>query len=72
MEAFEVMSGYRKVVDDIIFSRARSEHMQHVRQFLSHCQERGISLNKAILQVAQQSVGFACFIVSKEGYQPDP
>ena len=72
-EAFEGLTGFRKVVDDvIIFSRTLSEHLQHVREFLSRCQERGISLNKEKLQLAQQSVKFAGFIVSQQGYRPDP
>ncbi|KAF0307558.1 Transposon Ty3-I Gag-Pol polyprotein [Amphibalanus amphitrite] len=72
-EAFEGLSGFRKVVDDvIIFSRTRSEHLQHVRQFLQRCQDRGVSLNASKLQLAQQTVKFAGFIVSGDGYRPDP
>lgn len=53
-EAFEGMSGFRKVVDDVIIFRCtRSEHLQHVREFLSRCQGRGISLNRDKLQLAQ-------------------
>ena len=72
-EAFEGLVGFRKVVDDvIIFSRTREEHVQHVLQFLARCQEKGISLNADKLQLAQQQVKFAGFIVSGEGYRPDP
>ena len=54
-EAFEELVGFRNVVDDvIIFSRTREEHVQHVRQFLARCQEKGISLNADKLQLAQQ------------------
>ena len=72
-EAFEGMTGFRKVVDDvIIFSRTREEHIQHVRKFLTRCQEKGISLNVSKLQLAQQTVKFAGFVVSGNGYRPDP
>ena len=72
-EAFEGLTGFRKVVDDvIIFSRTRLEHLQHVRQFLQRCQDRGVSLNASKLQLAQQTVKFAGFIVSGDGYRPDP
>ena len=72
-EAFEGMKGFRKIVDDvIIFSRSKEEHIQHVRLFLERCRERGISLNAQKLQLAKETVKFAGFIVSKEGYRPDP
>ena len=72
-EAFEGMAGFRKVVGDVIvFSRTREEHIQHVRKFLTRCQEKGISLNAGKLQLTQQTVKFAGFIVSGDGYRPDP
>ena len=71
-EAFEGLVGFRKVVDVIIFSRTREEHVKHVRQFLARCQEKGISLNAGKLQLAQQQVRFAEFIVSGDEYRPDP
>ena len=64
---------YRKVVDDVvIFSSSLEEHIQHVREFLSRCEERGISLNLGKLQLAKRSVKFAGFVVSGEGYGPNP
>lgn len=72
-EAFAGLPGYRKVVDDvIIYSKTLEEHIQHVRTFMARCQERGISLNVKKLQLARKSVKFAGFIVSNEGYRPDP
>ena len=72
-EAFEGLTGFRKVVDDvIIFSRTKDEHIRHVRKFLTRCEEKGISLNVSKLQLAQQTVKFAGFIVSGDGYRPDP
>ena len=57
-EAFQGMTGFRKVVDDvIIFSRTREEHIKHVRAFLTRCREKGISLNASKLQLAQQDPG---------------
>ena len=64
-EALQVMSEYyRKVVNVVIFSSMLEEHVQHVRELLSRCEERGISLNLGKLQLAQRSVKFAGFIVS--------
>ena len=73
-EALQGMSdNYRKVVDDIVvFSSTLEEHVQHVRELLLRCEERGISLNLGKLQLAQRSVKFAGFIVSNEGYTPNP
>ena len=40
-EAFEGLSGFRRIVDDIIiYDKDAETHMTHVRQFLQRCQER--------------------------------
>ena len=73
-EALQGLSeNYRKVVDDVvIFSSTLEEHVQHVREFLSRCEAKGISLNLGKLQLAQRSVKFAGFVVSRDGYGPNP
>ena len=43
-EAFEGLKGFRRVVDDIVIYD--TDHVDHVRQFLQHCCDKGISLNR--------------------------
>ena len=46
-EALAGMTGYKKIVDDVvIFSRTKEEHVRDVRAFMRRCEEKGISLNK--------------------------
>ena len=72
-EALQGLPNCRRVVDDVIlFSNSLEEHLVQVRQLLSRCKEAGISLNLNKLQLAQPVVKFAGFIVSKDGYSPDP
>ena len=72
-EAFAGLTGFKKIVDDVvIYSRTREEHIRDVRAFMKRCEERGISLNRQKLQLAQPTVKFAGFILSQDGYRPDP
>ena len=69
-EAFE---GFRRIVDDIvIYDRDEASHMDHVRQFLQRCRDKGISLNKEKWQLCQPCVTFAGFQLSGDGYRIDP
>jgi len=46
-EAFEGLSGFCRIVDNIvIYDKDKAIHMEHVRQFLQHCQDMKIALNK--------------------------
>ena len=46
-EAFEGLKGLRRVVDDIvIYDKDETDHVDHVRQFLQCCCDKGISLNR--------------------------
>ena len=59
-EAFEGLTRFRRIVDDvIIYDKDVESHRDHVQQFLQRCQERQISINK---------YKFAGFQVSSEGY----
>ena len=72
-EAFSGLTGYKKIVDDVvIYSRTKMDHIRDVRTFMERCEERGISLNPKKLQLAQRSVKFAGFVISEDGYRPDP
>ena len=71
-EAFEGLSGFRRVVDDIvIYDKDEASHINHVRQFLQRCQERHITLNKEKCRFSCRQVTFAGLKLSSEGYQID-
>ena len=71
--SLEGLTGYKKVVDDVvIYSNTLEEHGRDVRAFMTRCQEKGISLNRKKLQLAKQEVKFSGFIISHDGYRPDP
>ena len=71
-EAFEGLSGFRQVVDDIvIYDKDEASHINHVRQFLLQCQERHITLNKEKCRFSCRQVTFVGLKLSSEGYQID-
>ena len=71
-EAFEGLSGFRQVVDDIvIYDKDEASHINHVRQFLQRCQERHITINKEKCTFSCRQVTFAGLKLSSEGYQID-
>ena len=71
-EAFEGLSRFRRIVDDIvIFDKDEESHKRHVKQFLQRCNDRRISLNKEKWQYCQDKVTFAEFQLSSEGYRVD-
>jgi len=68
-EAFEGLTGFRRIVDDIvIYDKDIESHASHVKQFLQRCQERHIALNKDKCRFFQQKVTFAGFELSSTGY----
>ena len=69
-EAFEGLTGFRH--DIVIFDKDVQTHADHVKQFLQHCQDRQISLNREKWKYCQPRVTFAGFQLSSEGYQIDP
>ena len=72
-EAFTGLPGFRRVVDDIvIYDSDRTQHTQHVRQFLQRCAEKRITLNLSKWKFAQSTVSFADFHLSSAGYRIDP
>ena len=53
-EALEGLSGYRRIVDDIvIYDKDPQQHVQHVKQFLERCRDRKISINRDKWQFCQ-------------------
>ena len=68
-EAFEGLSGFHRIVDDIvIYDKDTKTHMTHVRQCLQHCQERKIALNRDKCKFDQTEVTFAGLRLTAEGY----
>ena len=71
-KAFEGLSGFRRIVDDIvIYDKDAKTHMTHVRQFLQCCQERKIALNRDKCKFGQTEVTFAGLLLTAEGYRID-
>ena len=71
-EAFAGLTGYRRVVDDIvIYDSDSTQHAEHVRQFLQRCSERRITLNSDKWEYAKPQVTFAGFNLDKDGYSID-
>ena len=71
-EAFTGLSGFRRVVDDIvIYDGTTSGHAMHVRQFLQRCKDRNIALNVDKCKFSQDKITFAGFQLSATGYQVD-
>ena len=71
-EAFAGLTGYRRIVDDIIiYDKNAAQHTDHVRQFLQRCAECQITLNTDKWKFAQDKIDFAGFTISAEGYCTD-
>lgn len=71
-EAFTGMTGFRRIVDDIvIYDNTIEEHISHVRQFLQRCTDKQIALNPQKCKFCVTEVTFAGFQLSEKGYQVD-
>ncbi len=69
-EAFKEMKNIKKVVDDVlIYDKTWDEHVDHVRQVLSCCRDKGISLNKDKFCFGEKEVLFAGYHISEKGYR---
>ena len=71
-EAFEGLTGFRRVVDDvIIYEKDISNHVSHVKKLLQRFQERRISINQDKWVFCETKVKFAGFQLSSDGYRID-
>ena len=60
-EALEGLTGFRRVVDDIvIYDKKKASHITHVQQFLQLRQDQQISLNRDKCNFCQTEVTFGC------------
>ena len=68
-EAFQGLSDFRRIVDDVlVFDEDPASQLDHVRQFLQRCEERGISLNRDKFRFCRTDIEFAGFHLSQDGY----
>ena len=68
-EAFAGVQGIRKIVDDVVvFDKDERQHVEHVREILRRCEERGISLNHDKFKFCRPQAYFAGLILTSEGY----
>ena len=66
-EALESLTGYRRIVDDIIiYDKDPQQHIKHVKQFLQRCEDKKISINRNKWQFCQSQVKFAGFHLTPE------
>jgi len=64
-EALEGLSGYRRIVDDIvIYDKDPQQYVQHVKQFLQWCSDKQLSPNREKWQFHQSQVTFVGFHLS--------
>ena len=68
-EALSGIQGIQKVVDDVVaFDQDEQQHLQHVREILRHCENKGISLNRDKFKFCQPQAHFAGLTLTPEGY----
>ena len=71
-EVLADLSGYRRIVDDIIiYDSTIEDHITHLREFLQCYAEKQIAFNPQKCIFGETEVTFAGFWLSKEGYQVD-
>ncbi len=68
-EAFQGLTSIRKIVDDVIvYDENKPRHVQHVREILRRCENKGISLNRDKFQFCQTEARFAGLKLTQHGY----
>ena len=75
----EGLKGVYDIADDVTIVRkgatyeeALKDHDRNLTNFLEHCRERNIKLNKAKFEVKCREVPFIGHVLSSEGLKPDP
>ena len=72
-EALASIPRMRKIVDDcLVYDDHMSSHVQHVRDILRRCEEKGISLKREKFIFAKPEVDFCGYKISANGYKIDP
>ena len=71
-DAFEGLSGFQRIVDNIIiYDKDEASHMSHIREFLQHCKERNVALNRDKCKFNRRQITFMGLKLSSQGYQFD-
>ena len=72
-EAFAGLTGFQRIVDDvIIFDNNIEQHAEDIQQFVWRYKEKHITLNIKKWQYTQTDVDFAGFIIPDKGYKINP
>ena len=62
-----------KIVDDILlFDATWTDHVDHVKEFLTRCRRAGITLNPNKFAIGERQVNFAGYLIGADGIQADP
>ena len=67
-EAFQGITNIRKIVDVIVYDQDKQQHLDHVREILHQCEDKGISLNRDKFQLCQTEARFAGLQLTQKGY----
>ena len=51
---------------------ATHDHNKKLKQFLQHCRDRGVKLNKKKLKLKCEEVTYLGHLITKDGLKPDP
>ena len=62
----------RATEDTLIYARSTAELITKTRKFFQACHENGITLNLKKVQWDAKEVTFAGFLLTDQGYEPDP
>jgi len=72
-EALHGLEGLSKIIDDLLLEGSTpGELLQRFKNLLQRCREHNIILSKKKLQIAQDNLVFAGYIIGQNGIRPDP
>ena len=68
-EALQGITNIHKIVDDVIvYDQEERQHIEHVREILCRCEDKGISLNRDKFRFCKTKVRFAGLQLTQQGY----
>jgi hypothetical protein len=72
-EVFDDIPNCRRIVEDVmVFSATYEEHIELVRRLFQRAADHNIAINVGKMVFAQPTARFGGYIVSSEGFQPNP
>ena len=73
LEALDGLENVLCIADDVIVhSKNHEEHDRHLKNFLSHCRDNDIKLNREKLQLRMPEISFLGHQIAANGLQTDP